>query len=289
MANRNSITWAEFSEDINITPPPVENKSVAEVIEVGDRLMKECSGGVCGWDDLEDNEKAMLSFVVNNEIDKCFPSSEEARRDLHGILTGGHLYKVVRQNLWSFVHKRGEETIPREINDRSDWGVNAYQKHLQRYPELYAAAGERHASIFQSNAVKRILKIQEGHSMVCVFITVSKTLYYAQCLQQGLSEQLDVEKLSLNVYKCMRSCLTNVQMYNTIFNFHGFRADCVLEAVLRYFNPEMIGFLNSIHFRPGVNLDDVFMRCKLALKLNNLLLLGLNIHRGYNESDKCTR
>jgi hypothetical protein len=51
----------------------------------------------------------------------------------------------------------------------------------------------------------------------------------------------------------------------------------------------MIGFLNSIHFRPGVNLDDVFMRCKLALKLNNLLLLGLNIHRGYNESDKCTR
>jgi hypothetical protein len=281
------ISWEDFYIDVNMTPFHEEKTTINEVIATGERILRIRSCGEVGWDDIRKEKKAMMALVMNDGIYHFFETEEDFERTMYGVLTGDDTYAIYAKNLWPFVRKGGD-AVDCRTGQHLGSGLLAYHHHLSQFPELFAVKNVKWASIFTGN-VEPTLKYQEPHSMVCVFLVLSLTIYYCQCKRQGRDNPLDDKSLSMNISKCLRYRLTSRQKFQTIFKFNGCTLQRAIDCILRGDNPKREHFFNSVEFNYDCDLDDLYSECQRALKSGNLILLGFRTYPGYRKSAECYR
>ena len=68
--------WSEFCASHNMSPPHKINRTVPEIIEKAENMIRRESGKRLGWNDLPSDSQGMMAWILNEKLDELFPSED---------------------------------------------------------------------------------------------------------------------------------------------------------------------------------------------------------------------
>lgn len=312
-----SKDWADFSKEVDITPPAKISKSMTETIREANELLKE-AGLTASWQTLTNWQKAAMAFLINEGLPAYFPSFADAASDVtRALFPCSDDDTICHDNLDNFVRRGGDKVFGRgTVRTADDSGMALYQAFISKH-KIWRHDNPDSCTLFSLHpTLVPLLRFQHESSVACSAVAAAIIVYYCQhcqsskkeaLMQQGENgavlldgdsdavEVLDgsvAAKLSafaMNVSRFMRVRLTSEEKFLYIFKSRGFGIEDMLVRMLTPSNPSLRSneFTDRQKIKLDMDLDHLHKKLNGYLQHGPLHTDRFKLYLEHGDSDTC--